>query len=279
MRRRSQPAIDRHAQHRQHRDQKHRQRKGGGDPEPPGQAAEFGIVIPRVELQGFRLQVHAALWAGAGADLLDLRVHRAGVDGIGAAGRCVGCRAVRPAAGRRHRKELSGHELPAAALGAEVENDAVAKCACGGLLVDGHAADGIDGHDLKGLRVGSLAYLADVKVLVPASVETFSGGGSLRRSAVSIPLREVDRLMDVVASTKEGGGRRSSPAAQDTHAEQASGATCRSIRSRSIPPARPSRRQSGTRQHSSRRCNSCTRSCPCRSTRSTHTCRSQHAGR
>src|SRR5882724_2372395 len=49
------------------------------DPQPARHISEFGIGW-RIEARDLRLQRHAADRAGAGTDLADLRMHRAGVD-------------------------------------------------------------------------------------------------------------------------------------------------------------------------------------------------------
>jgi len=69
------------------------------------------------------------------------------------------------------------------------------------------------------------------------------------------------------------------PAATSTFTNHTLAATCRSIRSRSIPPARPSRRQLGTHRRSSRSRTSCTRNFPSHSSHSNHTPGSRRSGR
>jgi hypothetical protein len=66
-----------------HRQNKHRQRQRGTDPETPRHVAQFG-VLPVIRARRHRLwfQRHAALGAIAGMILLHFRVHRAGVDGF-----------------------------------------------------------------------------------------------------------------------------------------------------------------------------------------------------
>ena len=57
-----------------------RQRQRAADPEPPCHVGELGIGR-RIEARDLGLQRHAADRATTGADLADLRMHRAGVDG------------------------------------------------------------------------------------------------------------------------------------------------------------------------------------------------------
>ena len=64
---------------RAHLEREHRQRQHEADPEAPGHVGEFGIRA-RVGGRDLGLERHAADRAGAGADLPDLRMHRAGVD-------------------------------------------------------------------------------------------------------------------------------------------------------------------------------------------------------
>ena len=63
-----------------HFEDEHRQGEHETDPEPPGHVVQFVVWPPfRGHLHGF--ERHAADRATAGADLTDLRMHRAGVDG------------------------------------------------------------------------------------------------------------------------------------------------------------------------------------------------------
>jgi hypothetical protein len=105
------------------------------DPETPRHVGKLGIWRI-VEACDLGLQRHAADRAAAGADLANLRVHRAGVD----------------RAGRRFRRRLFrleifgriGGEFGAAACRAEMEGLAVmVEAVFGGRRVDDHAADGI----------------------------------------------------------------------------------------------------------------------------------------
>ena len=69
-------AADEMAAHFQHDG---RQREHEADPEAARHVGEFGIGR-RIEARDLRLQRHAADRAASGADLADLRMHRAGVD-------------------------------------------------------------------------------------------------------------------------------------------------------------------------------------------------------
>ena len=66
-----------------HRHDEHRERERRADPEAARHVAQFGIVLDNFRGDGFRLQRHPTLGASARMVLLDLRVHRAGVDGFG----------------------------------------------------------------------------------------------------------------------------------------------------------------------------------------------------
>ena len=116
-------------------DRHHRNRQRQADPEAARHVDEFGIGAG-VGGRHLRFQRHAADRAGAGADLADLRVHRAGVDGA-----------------FDHRLRFAGlevlvgiaGELGLAAVAAEVIGGAVVLVAVlGGRRINGHAADGID---------------------------------------------------------------------------------------------------------------------------------------
>ena len=113
----------------------HGQRQDEADPEPARHVGELGIGAA-VGGGDLGLQSHAADRAGAGADLPDLGMHRAGVDGafdhrLGFALAQIFLRV--------------GDELGAAAGGAEIIGvAAVIGAMLGGLRIDRHAADRID---------------------------------------------------------------------------------------------------------------------------------------
>ena len=118
-----------------HLDGHHRHRKRKPDPEAARHVDEFGIGTGGSAWH-LRLQRHAADRAGAGADLADLWVHRAGVD---------------RACDHWFRFALLekflriGGELGAAVVAAEIISRAlVVSFVLGGRRIDAHAADRID---------------------------------------------------------------------------------------------------------------------------------------
>ena len=70
----------------QHPENEHGQREHGADPETACHVAQF-VVVGRLGRGGFRFERHAANRATAWMVLLDLRVHRAGVDRLTRNGR------------------------------------------------------------------------------------------------------------------------------------------------------------------------------------------------
>ena len=76
----TEPSIDRQADHRRHGQDHQRNGQADADPESPGKSTNSGLGLGRVR-DAFLFQSHAADRAGRPADLYDLRVHRAGVDG------------------------------------------------------------------------------------------------------------------------------------------------------------------------------------------------------
>jgi hypothetical protein len=67
-----------------HRHDEHRQGQRRADPEPAAHVPQLGVVVLHIAHggDGFWFERHAALGAVTGMILLDLRVHRAGVDGF-----------------------------------------------------------------------------------------------------------------------------------------------------------------------------------------------------
>ncbi len=121
--------VDAHLQH------EHRQRQHEADPEPARHVDEFGIGAA-LGGSNLRLQRHAADRAGAGADLPDLGMHRAGVD-----------RAFDDGFGRARAQIFLrvGEEFGFAAVAAEIIRVAlVIGAVLGGRRIDRHAADRIE---------------------------------------------------------------------------------------------------------------------------------------
>ncbi len=118
-----------------HLQRHHRQRQHEPDPEPARHVDEFGIGAA-VGGGHFGFERHAADRAGAGPDLADLRMHRAGVD-----------RAFDDRFGFALAQIFLriGDELGSAAGRAEIIRVAVMLGAMlGGVRIDRHAADRID---------------------------------------------------------------------------------------------------------------------------------------
>ncbi|MEH2603670.1 hypothetical protein V1277_003047 [Bradyrhizobium sp. AZCC 1588] len=136
-----------------------RQRKHEADPEAARHVREFRIGR-RIEACHLRLQRHAADRAASGADLADLRVHRAGVD------RALRHGCLRPLVLLEISDGIGG-EFGAAAGRAEMKGLAVmVEAVLAGRGVDGHAADGI----AHGCRTGGLmAVVAVTGVAMPAA--------------------------------------------------------------------------------------------------------------
>ena len=100
-----------------HLEREHRRGQRQADPEAPRHVGELGIG-PGIRGHHLRLERHAADRTGAGADLPDLGMHRAGVDGAGHNG--LG------GAARRDRDTLPDRrELLAASAAAEIVGLAV----------------------------------------------------------------------------------------------------------------------------------------------------------
>ena len=141
-----------------HLEDHRRKREREADPEAPRHVGEFGIGR-RIEARHLGLQRHAADRAASGADLADLRMHRAGID---RAFRRLG---LRPAVA-----EIGvgvGGEFGAAAGRAEVMGCAVMVVAMpGGGGIDRHAADGVaDG----GAAGGMVAVVMDGVIVMSAA--------------------------------------------------------------------------------------------------------------
>ncbi len=124
-----------------------RQREHEADPEAARHVGEFRIGR-RIEARDLRLQRHAADRAASGADLADLGMHRAGVDGA------FRHRGLRPAALFQIGDGIGG-EFGTAAGRAEMEGRAaVVEAVLAGRGVDAHAADGIaDGCSGVGVMI------------------------------------------------------------------------------------------------------------------------------
>ena len=74
--------------HVRHRQDKHRHRQRGADPEALGHVMQLGILfLIRTRRHCHRFQRHAALGTIAGMVLLHFRMHRAGVQGLAQSGR------------------------------------------------------------------------------------------------------------------------------------------------------------------------------------------------
>ena len=58
------------------------QRERASNPEPSAHVAQLAKVFDALDRNRFWFQRHATLWASARMVLLDLRVHRTGVDGF-----------------------------------------------------------------------------------------------------------------------------------------------------------------------------------------------------
>ena len=162
--------------------------EGECDPEPARHVGELGIgrVARGYEL---RFERHAANGAGAGADLADLGVHRAGVDGARIGGR-FGVFGGEVAGG-------IGCEPLAAARGAEIVGRAVVDVAVfGGRGIDGHAADRVFRgvvRDARGVRAvlaaGSMGVSRGVSVGVSMSALRCGSVGCLARPVRLVMVR------------------------------------------------------------------------------------------
>ena len=185
MQRGSQPAVHRDAEHRQHRQQQHRHGQDDGDPKPASHASQFRVVLFPIRLDGLRLQGHAALRACSGSVLLDLRVHRTGIDDLLLLGRRTGrfqghaaLRAVPRLVAldfRVHRTDVFAfrrqlrlrnvtimniagrfrvclrhfrQELLAAMIAAKVNRFIVLLDMASGRFINGHAANGVNCHNV-----------------------------------------------------------------------------------------------------------------------------------
>ncbi len=140
------PRADKHMQIEQvaaHLEHDDGQREHESDPEPPRHVGKLG-VRRRFGGDQLGLECHAADRARAGADLPDLRMHRAGIDGA------FRHRWRRLCLRRREIFRRVGCEFPAASGGAEVIRPPAVLSAMRRLVrVDRHAADRI-AHALPG---------------------------------------------------------------------------------------------------------------------------------
>ena len=129
-----------------HHPDQQRQRQRGADPETPTHVEIFGARTFLLEEDRLRLERHAADRAVARADLLDVGMHRAGVDGV--LGRRLGLRALRSEVCLRLRLEL----LRAARRAEIVGASAVLASVLRGVRIHAHAAHRV----LHGARVSGL---------------------------------------------------------------------------------------------------------------------------
>ncbi len=171
----------------------HRYRQRQADPESAREVDQFGIGAG-VGGGHLRLQRHAADRAGAGSDLADLGMHRAGVDGA------FDHRL------RRARAEIFfriGHELGAAAGGAEIIGGAfVIGLVLGTRRIDAHAADRIECAG-GGRRVGMIVVVVR-RLGVCGARQIFLGiGGELGAAAAAA---EIIAGAVVVGGVLGGGG-------------------------------------------------------------------------
>jgi len=111
----------------------------GADPATPGHIDELG-VRPGFVGRGERLKRHAADRTGAGTDLANLGMHRAGVDDPGQSR--LGRRVV---ARRQILFRIGGELAPASARAEEIGATAVAVAVRGLVRIDLHAADRVEG--------------------------------------------------------------------------------------------------------------------------------------
>ena len=115
----------------------HRQRQYEADPEAARHVGEFGIGAT-VGGRDLRLQRHAADWAGAGADLPDLGMHRAGV------GRAFDHRLGSFFFFGEIFLRISDELSAAARIAKIIGVAAIVGAMLGGVRIDRHAADRID---------------------------------------------------------------------------------------------------------------------------------------
>jgi hypothetical protein len=149
-----------------HLDRKNRNGERQRDPESPGHVDQLrvGRIVER-DLLG--LQRHAAERAAAGANLLDVRMHRAGVDGAGKRGRF----------GRTRLQELfrlGGKALAAARAAEQIFLAFVGEALLGRGAFDLHAADRIDrGRVLRRLTVALCPAARGMIMSVVMAVRSF----------------------------------------------------------------------------------------------------------
>ena len=142
-----------------HDPEQERQRQRGADPETAPHVEVLG-ARPLLDGDHLGLERHAADRAVAGPDLLDLGMHRAGVDGV--LGRLRG-------RGRLTGQVIvgCGREFARAAVRAEIEGAALMLAlVLGGRRVHVHAADRILGRPVVGGRAPTVAG-ASVHVISP----------------------------------------------------------------------------------------------------------------